>query len=94
MPSKAVQYLTLPIPRIAMVNSGDADALATYVADKPGWAVIDDQNRLASEVIASHLSKPWRQIDLQAPKSESWDAVEHVLGDFVVDVTAVQPTST
>jgi len=90
MPSKTVQYLTLPIPRIAMVNSGSADALAVYVADKPGWAVIDDENRLAPEIIASHLSRPWRQVDLQAPESESWDAVEHALGDFVVDVTAMQ----
>jgi Glycosyl transferase 4-like domain len=93
MPSKTVQYLTLPIPRIAMVNSGDADALATYVADRPGWAVIDDKDRLAPEIVASHLSKPWRQIDLQAPESESWDAVEHALGDFVVDVTAMQPAN-
>jgi hypothetical protein len=93
MPSKTVQYLTLPIPRIAMVNSGDADALAAYVADRPGWAVIDDENRLVPEIIASHLSKPWRQIDLQAPESESWDAVEHALGDFVVDVTAMRPAS-
>jgi hypothetical protein len=91
MPSKAVQYLTLPIPRIAVVNSGDVDALAEYVMDRPGWAVIDDENTMASEIVASHLLRPWRQIDLQAPASESWDAVEHALGDFVVDVTATQP---
>ncbi len=91
MPSKTVQYLTLPIPRIAMVNSGVDDALAAYVADRPGWAVIEDKSRTSPEIVASHLSKPWRPIDLQAPESESWEAVEHTLGDFVVDVTAMQP---
>lgn len=92
MPSKAVQYLTLPIPRIAMVNSGSEDALAAYVADKPGWAVIDEENGAAS-IVASHLSKRWAQVDLQVPGSESWEAVEHVLGGFVVDVTAMRPAS-
>jgi hypothetical protein len=86
MPSKAVQYLTLPIPRIAMVNSVGTDALATYAADRPGWAVVKDDGRLASEIIAAHLSKPWRPTELQAPASESWEAVEDILGDFVVDV--------
>jgi hypothetical protein len=85
MPSKTVQYLTLPIPRIALVNPDDTDALSTYVADKPGWTVIEDDSRLAPEIVTSHLSKPWRQLDLQAPKSESWEAVEDVLGDFVLD---------
>jgi glycosyltransferase involved in cell wall biosynthesis len=91
MPSKAVQYLTLPIPRIAMVNSGREDALAAYVADKPGWAVVDEENGSVPEIVASHLSKRWGQVDLQVPESESWEAVEHVLGGFVVDVTAMQP---
>jgi hypothetical protein len=85
MPSKTVQYLTLPIPRIAIVNPDDSDALTTYLTDKPGWAVIEDTSGSAPESVESHLSKPWRQIDLRAPRSESWDAVERVLGDFVVD---------
>lgn len=88
MPSKAVQYLTLPIPRIAMVNSGDADALATYAGDKPGWAVVEDNGHQADEIIASHLSRSWLPVDLQAPTSESWEAVEHILGNFVVDMIA------
>jgi hypothetical protein len=93
MPSKAVQYLTLPIPRIAIVNAGDVDALATYVVDKPGWTVIDDESIYAPEQVASHLSQSWLQSDLQAPETESWEAVEGVLGSFVVDVTGVRSAS-
>ena len=90
MPSKAVQYLTLPIPRIAMVNSDTTDALAAYVADKPGWTTVDTKASRASEIIASHLSRPWREIDLQAPESESWGAVEGVLKDFALDMIATR----
>lgn len=88
MPSKTVQYLTLPIPRIAMVNAGNADALATYVTDKPGWVVVEDNGHHAAEIVAAHLAKRWRPDDLQAPEGESWEAVEQVLGDFAVDVIA------
>jgi hypothetical protein len=91
MPSKTVQYLTLPIPRIAMVNSGNADALARYVADKPGWVAVRDQDPSAAQIVAAHLSKRWSQIELSAPERESWDAVEHVLGSFVVDTLATPP---
>ncbi len=86
MPSKTVQYLTLPIPRIAMVNAGNKDALATYVTDKPSWVTVDDQDHRASEIVATHISNAWSSIDLQAPESESWESVERVLGDFVVDI--------
>jgi glycosyltransferase involved in cell wall biosynthesis len=90
MPSKTVQYLTLPIPRIAMVNAGKADALAAYVIDKPGWAVVEDDSHDASEIVAAHLAKTWTSADLRAPECESWDAVEHVLGDFAAGVLAMQ----
>jgi glycosyl transferase family 4 len=90
MPSKTVQYLTLPIPRIAMTSLNETDALATYVEDKPGWAIIDDGDSRAPEIIATHLAKPWRQVDLEAPKSESWEAVESVLRDFALDMIATR----
>jgi glycosyltransferase involved in cell wall biosynthesis len=88
MPSKTVQYLTLPIPRIAIATADSADALATYVADKPGWILLADTCRNASNALDAHLSKPWNPADLRAPEAESWEAVERVLGDFAVDTLA------
>jgi hypothetical protein len=90
LPSKAVQYLTLPLPRIAMVNPGDRDALAAYVADKPGWVAIDESDERCPEIVASHVSRRWAPGELQAPESESWTAVERVLGEFALDAISTR----
>ena len=39
LPSKVIDYLTLPAPRIALVRDGGADAIADYLRDKSGWLV-------------------------------------------------------
>lgn len=83
MPSKAIQYLTLPIPRVAMASCSDADALAAYVTDKPGWTVVDEQCDDAAQIIADLASRTWTAAELKAPESESWSSVENVLGEFV-----------
>ena len=36
LPSKAVEYLTLPIPRLALTSGQEGDALTAYVETKPG----------------------------------------------------------
>jgi hypothetical protein len=83
LPSKAVQYLTLPIPRIALVN-GVADALASYVADKPGWAVVHIDEPDPAARVARLVGRTWSGADLTAPSGESWRAVEKVLANFVL----------
>jgi hypothetical protein len=88
MPSKTVQYLTLPIPRIAISTSDDGDALAAYVADRPGWALIDDVSEQAAQIVADHVAKQWSDTELQAPKDESWAGVERLLGAFVNETTS------
>lgn len=85
MPSKTIQYLTLPIPRIGMTTPDPGDALATYLADKPGWLVVTDNARDAPTKVASHIAKPWGQKELLAPESESWACVERTLSDFALD---------
>jgi glycosyltransferase involved in cell wall biosynthesis len=87
MPSKAVQYLTLPIPRLAMVTPDSTDALARYVADKPGWILVNDEDDDVAQIIADHVSKPWADADLEAPDDESWANVERVLGAFISSST-------
>jgi hypothetical protein len=84
MPSKTVQYLTLPIPRIAMVSGARDDALAAYVSNRPGWAVIAEGSEMA-DIVGSHLARSWESHQLCPPASESWEAVEHVLGAFAFD---------
>jgi hypothetical protein len=59
--------------------------LASYVEDKPGWAVVEDGDPYGAEIVAEHLSKSWSAEELSAPWGESWDAVEQVLRDFAVN---------
>jgi hypothetical protein len=84
LPSKAIQYLTLPIPRVALVDDM-RDSLAQYVADKPGWLTIRSGDPDAAQYLASLRDQSWAPAGLAPPAEESWDAVEEVLGRFVAE---------
>jgi hypothetical protein len=86
MPSKAVQYLTLPIPRVAITCGADDDAIADYVADKEGWvcSAIDDP-RLA-ERLQEHLLRKWSPEQLAAPRAEAWPQVADEVARFLARV--------
>jgi hypothetical protein len=85
LPSKAVQYLTLPIPRVAVVGGQPSDALTDYVCDKPGWTAVrwDACAEVAGNTVASHLARVWSLRQLAPPASESWREVAAVLVDVV-----------
>lgn len=83
LPSKAIQYLTLPIPRLSVTRRLEGDALAEYVRDKPGWlAVSSDDSELAAR-IASHVLREWSSQDLLPPADEAWPMVAEQVVDFV-----------
>jgi hypothetical protein len=83
LPSKAIQYLTLPIPRLSVTRRLDGDALADYVRDKPGWlAVSSDDSELAAHV-AAHVLREWSSQDLRPPADEAWPVVADQVVDFV-----------
>jgi hypothetical protein len=83
LPSKAIQYLTLPIPRLSVTRRLQGDALADYVHDKPGWlAVSSDGSALAAHV-AAHVRRDWSSQDLRPPADEAWPAVAEQVVEFV-----------
>jgi hypothetical protein len=86
LPSKAVQYLTLPIPRLAIVSGRRTDALTDYVQDKPGWLVLpsDAPTEVAASAVAAHVQRPWAPAELLAPARESWEAVAEGLVDVLL----------
>ena len=86
LPSKAVEYLQLPIPRLAVVEDERHDALAQYVADKPGWIVLRLDETSSAEAIRNHLRQPWSEVDLAAPEEEQWDRVAAELVRFVLQI--------
>jgi hypothetical protein len=83
LPSKAVQYLTLPIPRLAVTGGASEDALAGYVSDKPGWLVASVGDSRAAERVAAHVARSWIPTDLRPPPEESWPAVTARLVQFI-----------
>jgi hypothetical protein len=84
LPSKAVSYLQLPIPRLALVEDDRTAALARYVADKPGWIVLRADQSDAVELIAIHIARGWTLAELQPPASEAWERVSGEITQFVV----------
>jgi hypothetical protein len=91
MASKAVQYLTLPIPRMALTKGGADDALATYARRMPGWLVLAPDDSRAPELVARHLGRSWSAEELRPPTSEAWPVVAKSVADFVARCTGLDP---
>jgi hypothetical protein len=83
LPSKAVAYLQLPIPRLALIGDSTDDALAQYVADKPGWTVVPVDDADGADKIRTHLSRGWTAAELAPPATESWDEVTTEIRGFL-----------
>jgi hypothetical protein len=86
MPSKAVQYLTLPIPRLAITSGADDDPLARYLQDKPGWLCCTIDDPRLPELLAAHTTRDWSPADLAPPPGESWPRVADEVASFVKSV--------
>ncbi|HEX3832887.1 MAG TPA: hypothetical protein VHW04_13005 [Solirubrobacteraceae bacterium] len=86
LPSKAIQYLTLPIPRLAVVGPHPADALSAYVRGRPGWLTLrhDAPADLAGAAVAGHLSRPRSTESLAPPADESWGSVAQTVLKFTL----------
>lgn len=82
LPSKAIEYLSLPIPRIAL-SSGQDDALYRYALDGPGYLVVLDGDMAAGRLVADHLRRDWDPREMEAPPGESWGAVAEEVARFV-----------
>ena len=84
LPSKAVEYLTLPVPRLALTGGGAEDALAQYVHGKPGWLTLSVEDPDPASRIAEHLRRRWTPEELAPPVEESWGRVAEELATFVL----------
>jgi hypothetical protein len=91
LPSKAVEYLQLPIPRLAVVEDEQRDALAQYVSNKPGWMVLGVDETRSAEAIRDHLHRPWSRAELVAPEEERWDRVGAEVVRFFLQIIEGDP---
>jgi hypothetical protein len=86
LPSKAIVYLQLPIPRLAVVQNTQADALARYVADKKAWLALRENASDAAELVKQHVLREWSAEELAPPLTESWDLVSAEVARFLKQV--------
>jgi hypothetical protein len=83
LPSKAIQYLTLPIPRIAVTDTTRDDALAEFAAAHEAWLAISPEARDPATGVAALVDREWSAAELRAPEADSWPAVGARLAEFV-----------
>jgi hypothetical protein len=83
LPSKAVQYLTLPIPRLAVTAGEPDDALAVFAEAHRGWMVASAGESEVGERLWEHLERDWSAEELAPPDAESWPNVAVQVAAFV-----------
>jgi hypothetical protein len=88
LPSKVVQYQTLPVPRIVVVEDPARDCIASYVRDKPAWLVCSATDPDAARHVRDHCGRDWGPGDLAPPPGESWPEVTATIDAFLHDVAA------
>lgn len=89
LPSKVVEYLTLPIPRVAVLDDPDEDPITEYLEDKPGWLLVSASDRDAASKVAAHVDAVWTEESLRAPHGESWSEVGNEIARFVSECLRV-----
>jgi hypothetical protein len=87
LPSKAIAYLQLPVPRLAVVERIPGDALAEYVAGRAGWATLPAAAEDPAALVERHVRRRWTPAELAAPEAESWEHVGDAVARFVLGVT-------
>jgi hypothetical protein len=85
LPSKAIQYLTLPIPRIAVTPSSNRGELGEFAARRPGFLVVDLDAREDVARLIAHVRRAWSDQELAPPPGDSWPEVASEIVEFVIE---------
>jgi hypothetical protein len=85
LPSKAIQYLTLPIPRVAVTASADPGELGAFAVQRPGFIAVDVDSSEDVPRLISHLRRPWSDEQLSPPAGDSWAEVAREIVGFAIE---------
>jgi hypothetical protein len=85
LPSKAIQYLTLPIPRIAVTASGDRGELGEFAGRRPGFLSVDVDSREDIPRLIAHVRREWSDEELRPPAEDSWAEVAREIAEFAIE---------
>jgi hypothetical protein len=83
LPSKAIEYSTLRLPRIALTNPDRDDALREYALDHTGWLVLSNGEPDIARRVWEHVRRPWLPTELASPPEDAWPAVANRISEFV-----------
>ena len=84
LPSKAIQYLTLPVPRIALTVSGDGGELAAFAERRPGFIAVGLDSPEDIPRMIDHLHRAWSNDELRPSPGESWTEVAREVVRFAI----------
>jgi len=95
LPSKAVEYSTLPLPRIALTNPDPDDALREHAKAHAGWLVLSNGEPDIGRRVWEHIERSWSTAELAPSREDAWPAVAAQIAEFVTACaggTSVVPT--
>jgi hypothetical protein len=84
LPSKAIQYLTLPVPRIALTVSGGGE-LAAFAQQRPGFIAVDIDSPEDIPRLIAHVRRTWSDQELSPSAGDSWDEVAREVVQFAIE---------
>lgn len=83
LPSKALEYSTLAVPRIALTNPDPADALREYVRNHGGWLAVSNGEAESARLVREHVAHEWSSEDLAPAPEDAWPTVATRIVEFV-----------
>jgi hypothetical protein len=85
LPSKSIQYLTLPIPRVAVTAASDRGELGAFAEERPGFIGVRADSEEDVPRLLSHLRHAWSHDELSPPAGDAWGAVARQVVQFALD---------
>jgi hypothetical protein len=85
LPSKSIQYLTLPVPRIAVTAGRDRGELGAFAAQHPGFIAVGVDSQEEIPRMIAHLRRPWSDEELSPPAGNSWVEVAREVVGFAIE---------
>ena len=84
LPSKAIQYLTLPVPRIGLTASAGEGELAAFASRRPGFVAAGLDSPEDVPRVIGHVHRAWSREELSPPAGDSWTEVAGAVARFAI----------
>jgi hypothetical protein len=84
LPSKAIQYLTLPVPRIALTVSRGRGELAAFAERRPGFIAVGLDSPEDIPRMVHHLGRAWSDEELSPGAGDAWSEVADEVVRFAI----------